>query len=86
MVANWSTYLPLVQRIMNSSVHNTIGATPAKILFGNAVQLDRQILNNIVHTDNEIKLSKWTSDMLNAQAVVINTARKNLKHTHGRSV
>lgn len=79
VLASWSTYLPLVQRIMNSAVHNTIGVTPAEILFGNAVQLDRQILNNTVHKDDDIKLSKWTADMLSAQAVIINTARKNLK-------
>jgi hypothetical protein len=31
----WSTdYLPLVQRIMNAKVHDTIGVSPAESLFG----------------------------------------------------
>ncbi len=31
----WSTdYLPLVQRIMNAKVHDTIGVSPAELLFG----------------------------------------------------
>jgi hypothetical protein len=42
--SNWSRYLPLVQRIMNASVHNTLGVTPAQIVFGNAVNLDRNLI------------------------------------------
>ena len=41
----WSQALPLVQRIINAQVHTTIGVTPAQILFGNAVDLDRQLFN-----------------------------------------
>jgi hypothetical protein len=36
----WSSeYLPLVQRIMNAKVHDTIGVSPAELLFGKAINL-----------------------------------------------
>jgi hypothetical protein len=36
----WSTdYLPLVQRIINAKVHDTIGVSPAELLFGQAINL-----------------------------------------------
>jgi transposase InsO family protein len=39
----WSRYLPLVQRILISEVHDSIGVSPAQLLYGNAIDLDRGI-------------------------------------------
>jgi len=36
LVAIWSDMLPLVQRIMNTQVVQSIGVSPAQIIFGNA--------------------------------------------------
>ena len=44
IVSEWSKYLPLVQRIMNSQVHESIGVSPASIVFGNSITLDRGLL------------------------------------------
>ena len=38
---NWSTYLPMVQRIINATVHSGIGVAPAKLVFGGMVDMDR---------------------------------------------
>ncbi len=37
----WSSeyYLPLVQRIMNAKVHDTIGGSPAELVFGKSINL-----------------------------------------------
>ena len=43
---NWSHYLPLVQRIINASVHKSIGYSPSNLLYGSYVNLNRQILND----------------------------------------
>ncbi len=43
----WGDLLPLVQRVMNSSVHLPIGTSPARILFGDNLDLDRAILTRI---------------------------------------
>lgn len=42
--ANWSRHVPLVQRIVNATPHSAIGTTPARVLFGDAVRLDRRLL------------------------------------------
>jgi hypothetical protein len=44
----WSIdYLPLVQRIMNAKVHDTIGNSPAELLFGQAINLYSGLLSAI---------------------------------------
>ena len=40
---DWSLRLPLVARILNSTVHESIGVSPASLLYGNMVNLDRGI-------------------------------------------
>ena len=42
--SNWSLYLPIVQRILNSTVSSATGTTPCRVMFGGAVDLDRPIL------------------------------------------
>jgi hypothetical protein len=42
--ATWSDLLPMVQRIYNAKVNRNTGVAPAKMLFGGAVDLDRQLL------------------------------------------
>jgi len=49
----WVACLPLVQRILNSTIHESIGMTPAQLLFGNNVDLDRGIF-----LDNSESLSE----------------------------
>jgi hypothetical protein len=51
VLPKWSMYLPLVQRICNSSIHWSTGVTPASIVFGNAIDLDRTFLNGIRNTN-----------------------------------
>lgn len=37
----WSYGLPLVQRIINSTVHSSTGFAPSQLIFGNALSIDR---------------------------------------------
>ena len=79
LMDNWSTYLPLVQRILNSHVKEALGVSPAQILFGNSIQLDRGIL--LPNLPNQTTtLSEWMSKMLQAQneilQIAINTLEK----------
>lgn len=77
IVDDWSVSLPLVQRIMNASVHESIGVSPAQLLFGNAITLDRGILlpHNIVDNHNSVKLSDWADKMLSKQATLLQIAQ-----------
>ena len=43
ILKRWSDVLPLVQRIMMAEPNEVIGVSPAQLLFGNSIQLDRGI-------------------------------------------
>lgn len=40
----WSFALPIVQRIINATIHSSTGCAPATLLFGERIHLDRAIL------------------------------------------
>lgn len=42
----WVDALPLVQRCINSTVHATTGVAPARMLFGDAIDLNRRLLRD----------------------------------------
>ena len=75
----WSVSTPLVQRIFNSNVISSIGVSPAQILFGNAISLDRGIFLPFAERpagEVPTRLSSRIAQMINAQADVIEVARK----------
>jgi len=73
----WSIHLPLIQRILNAEVRESLGVSPAQIVFGNAIVLDRGIiLPHATPADKDIRLSEWTAHMLQAQAQLIQIARE----------
>ena len=78
LMDNWSTYLPLVQRILNADVKEALGVSPSQILFGNSIQLDRGIL--LPNMPNQsFTLSDWMNKMLQAQSEILHIARKTLE-------
>jgi hypothetical protein len=85
----WSKYLPLVQRIINTSKHSATGLTPVQIVFpnpSNACQLDRGILAQ----KGDILLSAYMKELMEAQSQIIAIAEHNLtvkdsKHLEGYS-
>ena len=77
--SDWSTFLPMVQRIMNGHPIGATKITPAQLLFGNAVSLNDRILPK-PNTYRESKpLSVVTADMLAMQQHLISIHLKLLK-------
>ena len=83
---NWYINLPLVMRIMNSTVHESIGITPAQVLFGNALDLDRCVfMEHLIDPNprtNDSVIQQFQSvvdRMLAGQAEVIAAAEKHLR-------
>ena len=65
---NLEDLLPSVQRIINASRVDSTQASPAAILIGNSVDLDRNIfLPASTLTDMNVSLSTWASNMLENQ-------------------
>jgi hypothetical protein len=82
----WSMFIPLAQRIINASVHSSTGVTPASLLFGNCVNLDRGIFLPLVHSSgDDVALSAWADRMIYIQTKLLSEAastqdEKNTKH------
>jgi len=73
----WGDYYPLVERIINSQVHSTTKVSPAQIIYGNAIDLDRGILlPNLQSRHEKMQLSEWTSQMLKTQDDIIRSAKE----------
>jgi len=72
----WSMYLPLVQRILNSEIHDSIGVSPAQLLYGNAINLDRGIFLPFDAVPSLNNLSDFTQEMLNTQNRLLHEASK----------
>jgi transposase InsO family protein len=76
---DWSLYLPLVGRVMNSMKHSSIGCAPANILFGNSVDLNRGFFpdkERLSQTDEGEPLNEYLSKLLSIQGTIIEIAQK----------
>ena len=74
--------LPFVQRIINSSVHSSTGTSPASLLFGNQLNLDRGILVRFPdQTQVPTRSSRVIADMLLIQTQLNDLAINKLKTT-----
>jgi len=74
VVSDWSNNLPIVQRILNASDCESIGTSPAKILFGNSIDLDRNIFLPIDERPIITDMAPWLAERLSAQDAIISKA------------
>jgi hypothetical protein len=78
--SQWSKYLPFVQRIMNAAIKEQLGVSPGRLLFGNALRLDTNILRpprEIDKNDSTGKpLQKWIAEQLMLQQTALEVARE----------
>jgi hypothetical protein len=63
---NWSIYLPLVQRIMNSTPCAATGYPPAKLLYGDSIDLNRDLITESSPSDHAT-YGEFNMDLLSAQ-------------------
>ena len=77
---DWSLILPLVQRILNSTVKESIGVSPAQLIFGNAINLDRGICVQGQKVDEENlsqpTVRQYMDKLLSSQALVLQVAQQ----------
>ena len=75
VVTSWSKYLPIVQRIINTSINSATGITPAEAVFPNGITLDRSLVSDV----SPIYMSSYISELQQAQARIIAIAEQNLR-------
>jgi len=82
LVSVWSDLLPLVQRIMNTHIVSTIGVSPAQIIFGNAIDLDRNFVPIHVLNQPEERVEEsyknYMNNLIKNQLQVIQAAQDHL--------
>lgn len=71
----WSDYLPLVSRIMNSSVHESIGVAPCQLITPK-VALDRGMIFHKDEAMDNNNLADWMKNMLEKQDELIHIAQQ----------
>ena len=75
VAAKWSKYLPIIQRIINSSVNKSTGLSPAQIVFPNGMQMDQSLLT----ASGEMFYSDYIRDMQTAQNQIIAICEQHLR-------
>jgi hypothetical protein len=82
LVSIWSDMLPLVQRLMNNHVVETIGVSPSQIIFGNGLDLDRNFVPTHVTREvtssgtGEISYLEWVDKLIKSQALIVHIAQE----------
>jgi len=75
---SWSAYLPIVQRIMNASVHSATGQKPATLLFANMINLDKGIFLPLEEQPppHNINVSEWLANITQASQDLLSLAQR----------
>ena len=76
LTQSWSLVLPVVQRIMNSMVNKTTQQTPASIIFGNSINLDKNMLNKFDANITEQPTTEYLVNLPKMQARAIDLAQQ----------
>lgn len=80
--SQWSSVLPMVQRIMNSQIHSATGASPIRLLYGDAVTVNRGLLTEwSANTDTTALDTSEYLTVLNQQLQDIVSASQQYQRT-----
>ena len=66
-----SHFTPLVERIMNSTIHSSIGVAPIDLIYGKAINLDTNMIVAQQELPKAIQLSKWADDLIKTQVALL---------------
>ena len=86
--SRWSAVLPLVQRVLNSTVHSSTGYAPSKMLFGGAVSLNREIISKKVDSDVNVtkESSEYVKELFESQSKIVAASQVHLATVLDRRV
>jgi hypothetical protein len=81
----WSDLLPLAQRIINSSFNSSIGCSPASLLFGENVDLDRCLLR-VQPPSTSSETSDYVNTLSANQRTLLDAASQHLDAVHAANL
>mmetsp|Transcript_22086 Transcript_22086/g.57630 ORF Transcript_22086/g.57630 Transcript_22086/m.57630 type:complete len:324 (-) Transcript_22086:593-1564(-) len=77
--SRWSQFLPLVQRAINATPNRVTGYPPARLLFGDAVDLSRQLFNLPPPCKGKQRFADYIEDLVSVQRNLVRVARESQK-------
>ena len=81
-VDNWSSALPIVQRLLNTTHHTVLQCTPSALLFGRNFTADRTLFKPIPDPPAKKALNKRYQEMIKLQSdLLIQSQRHQAEHT-----
>ena len=81
----WSDLLPLVQRIVNASFNSSIGCSPAQLVFGDGIDLDRCLISpqpTALHVD----ANDYVRQLAHNQRILLLAADAHLHAVHAKNI
>lgn len=86
VAASWSEWLPLVQRVLNATPHLATGVPPARMLFGDAVHLDRGLLLPFRDAPDagELAVENYVQRLTAAQRDILRASREHQDRVVGQ--
>ena len=73
--ADWRVYLPFTQRICNAEIIKHLNVSPAQVIFGAAIDLNRGILSpNVMAKHEHSELSDYVNRLIKVQSATIKYA------------
>ena len=73
--SKWGSIIPLVQRIMNASKNATTGTSPARIIYGNNIDLNRSLFKEHTNVKDQ-SMSEYMLDLIDSQTRIIAIAQE----------
>jgi len=86
----WAKLIPYAIRLHNASIIKDIGCSPAEIVFGKSIDLDREILiKRVIDKKGDEPITKWLANHNSVQKEIIKLAQKQQEahreaHTYGK--
>jgi len=82
----WSDLLPLAQRIMNASFNSSIGCSPAALIFGGNIELDRCLVTPSPIAQKGVDVPQYVQTLTHNQRVMMDAAATTLAATHAKNI
>jgi hypothetical protein len=82
----WSDLLPMVQRIMNASFNSSIGCSPAALVFGDNIDLDRCLITPQPAPLRVDDVDDYVRVMAHNQQVLLDVAAETLHRVHTKNI
>ncbi len=74
VLTTWDVFLPMVQRIMNASFNTAINTSPARLIFGDCVSLDRGLLTAWDTAETPVLASEYVTQLNEQLSTIISVS------------